>query len=336
MSEPAADPLVLGAAPGIELHLLATGATVQRLLVPGGDGVRRDVVLGLPDGDAVRAGSAYVGSIVGRYANRVAHGRFTLDGAEHELPVNDRGHHLHGGPDGFHTREWRVVQHDDDAVELELVSPDGDAGYPGELRVRARYEVGEDVVVLTLSATADAPTIVNLTGHSYWNLAGTLDTSAHVLRVPAATYRPVDDAGIPVAGPTPVDGTAFDLRAPRRLEELAFLDHHLDVGETDTVVDGTLRLLAELDEPTTGTRLQVWSDQPGLQVYAGEAFDGSERDVRGRPLVSGCGVALEPQLPPDSPNHEGEPGWPSAVLRPGETYRTRTEWRFAAIGAPTR
>lgn len=335
MSEPLPDALVIGGAPGPELHLLAVGATVRRLVVTGGDGVRRDVALGLADGDAVRAGADYVGSIVGRYANRIAQGRFRIDDKQVSLPVNDRGHHLHGGPAGFHTRTWAVVEHTTDAVTFELVSPDGDAGYPGELTVRARYTTGPDRVELELTATTTATTVVNVTSHAYLNLHGGGTIDQHRLSVAASAYTPVDDSSIPIGDHAPVDGTDFDLREPTELGPVVRssapeirvargIDHNY-------VVDGEgWRRVAVLDGPRTRTRLELWSDQPGLQVYTGNFFDASAVDRAGRMLRQGDGIALEPQLAPDSPNRYGRPGWPSPVLRPGETYRSRTAWVFSA------
>lgn len=332
--------VVIGRAPGPELHVLPVGATVQRLLVTGGDGVRRDVVLGLADGDAVRASTDYVGSIVGRYANRIAHGRFALDGVGHEVPANDRGHHLHGGPDGFHTRTWEVVERSADEVALELVSPDGDAGYPGELTVRAAYRVEGDVVRLDVTATTTAPTIVNLTSHAYFNLHGSGTIDDHLLQVDASRYTPVGADSIPTGGHAPVDGTPFDLRRPTRLggpiraddpevRDARGIDHNL-------VLDGSgWRPVAVLDGPATRTRMELWSDQPGLQVYTGNFLDGTATDRTGRLLRQGDGLCLEPQLAPDTPNREPADGtdadWPSAVLRPGETYRNRIAWAFSSL-----
>lgn len=341
MNQNAPDVVVIGHSPGPELHVLPVGATVQRLLVTGGDGVRRDVVLGLADGDAVRASTDYVGSIVGRYANRIAHGRLVLDGVAHALPANDRGHHLHGGPDGFHTRTWEVVEKSADEVTLELVSPDGDAGYPGELVVRATYRVEGDVVRLDISATTTAPTIVNLTSHAYFNLHGTGSIDDHRLQVDASRYTPVDAASIPAGGHASVDGTPFDLRRPTRLGDVVRADHPQvrDARGLDhnLVLDGSgWRPVAVLDGPATRTRLELWSDQPGLQVYTGNFLDGTSLDRTGRMLRQGDGLCLEPQLAPDTPNRapvdgSADPDWPSAVLRPGETYRNRMAWLFSSL-----
>lgn len=336
VTAPAPDALVLGSAPGPELHLLPLGATLHRLRVTGGDGVRRDVALGLPGPEQILAGTDFIGGTVGRYANRIAHGRFTLDGRVVTLPVNDRGHHLHGGPDGYHHRTWTVVEASATTAVLELVSPDGDQGYPGEVTIRAAFDVGADRVGLELTATTTAPTIVNLTSHAYVNLHGEGTVDDHLLRVAAASYTPVDATAIPVGVHAPVAGTPFDLREPRALGPVV-RSPHPQVREArgidhNFVLDGSgWRCAAVLDGPRTATRMELWTDQPGLQVYTGNFFDGTSLARAGSLLRQGDGIALEPQLPPDSPNHAGEPGWPSAELRPGQTYRSRTAWVFRTL-----
>lgn len=327
-------PVVLGAAPGPELHLLAFGATVHRLLVTGGDGVRRDVALSLPGPAELEASTHYLGGTVGRYANRIAAGRFDLDGERIEVGRNDRGNHLHGGPDGFDRRTWDVVERGSHRARLRLVSPDGDQGFPGELTVDAVFEVTADAVELTLSATTTRPTVVNLTSHAYLNLDGGGSVDDHLLQVPAAAYTPVDPTGIPLGDHAPVDGTPFDLRRPTRIGDAVRSGHDQVVTargiDHNLVVDGGgWRPVARLDSPRTRTRVELWSDRPCLQVYTGNFLDGGVRARDGRLLRQGDGIALEPQLAPDSPNH---PEWPSPVLRPGDRYRARTAWRFSHLG----
>ena len=326
-------PLTLGSEPGPVLEVLALGASVHALTVTGGDGVRRNVALGHRSVEERLAGTDYLGSTVGRYANRIAGGRFDLDGRPVVLGTNDRGNTLHGGPDGFDRRLWEVVSHDDDRVELELVSPDGDQGFPGALTVRAAYDVVGDTVGLDLTATTDAPTVVNLTNHLYLNLdgegAGSVDD--HLLEVAADHYVPVDPTGIPIGHLEPVEGTPFDLRTTTRLGGVVRSGHPQVVAarglDHTLVVRGEgLRRHATLVSPRTGTRAELWSDQPGVQVYTGNFLTGSVCGPGGRTYRQGDGIALEPQLFPDSPNR---PEWPSAVLRPGATYRSRIEWRFS-------
>jgi aldose 1-epimerase len=325
--------VVLGGAPGPELHVLTHGATVHRIVVTCGDGVRRDVAISLPGVDELMASNAYMGATVGRYANRIAHGGFELDGELVEVAVNDRGHHLHGGPEGFDRREWSVLESDKASARLRLVSPDGDQGFPGEVTVDALFRVQADGVELELSAVTTRPTVVNLTSHVYLNLDGGGSADDHLLRVPASAYTPVDPTGIPLGEHQPVDGTPFDLRTPVRVgdvvrnpdEQVAQaggFDHNL-------VVDGSgWRPVARLESQRTRTSVELWSDQPCLQVFTGNALDGASRSRSGPLLRQGDAIALEPQLAPDTPNH---PDWPSAVLRPGETYRSRIAWRFGAL-----
>ncbi|HVU92028.1 MAG TPA: aldose epimerase family protein, partial [Jatrophihabitans sp.] len=209
--------VVLGRAPGPVLHLLDLGATVQRLEVTGGDGRRRDVVLGHATPKEYLDSTAYFGATVGRYANRIARGRFVLDGAPVDLDTNDRGQHLHGGLDGFDRRLWTLEDAGEQEAVLSLLSPDGDQGYPGTLQVTAAFRVTSDAVRLDLTATTDAPTVVNLTNHTYFNLAGSGSIDDHLLEVAADAYPPVDHVSIPTGEVAAVAGTPFDLRRPTRL-----------------------------------------------------------------------------------------------------------------------
>lgn len=327
--------ITLGAPPGPELHLLDLGATVHRLEVTCGDRVRRNVVLGHPMPAAYIASTDYLGGIIGRYANRIAAGRFELDGRKIVVGTHDRGNHLHGGPDGFDRRMWELVDHGRDHAVLRLVSPDGDQGFPGELTATARFEVRDDRIAIILTAVTDAPTVVNLTSHAYFNLdgdgAGTIDQ--HVLGVPARTYTPVDPSGIPLEGHAPVADTPFDFRIPRSIggslrqghEQIAAakgIDHNY-------VLDGAgVRTVAKLESLRTRTRLEVRSDQPGLQVYTGNFLDGTRGSTEGGLYRQGDGIALEPQKFPDSPNRED---FPSPVLRLGDNYQSVIEWVFGPM-----
>jgi galactose mutarotase-like enzyme len=332
--------LVLGSAPGPELHLLDLGATAHRLELTGRDGRRRNVLLGHADPQQYLDSSYYIGGTIGRYANRIAAGRFRLDGREVQVGTHDRGNHLHGGPDGFDRRLWAVVAQDDNAATLELVSPDGDQGFPGELRAQATYVVGPDQVSVTLTATTSATTVVNLTSHAYFNLdgegAGTIDH--HQLQVAADEYTPVDHTGIPCAGHAPVADTPFDLRKPTSIGRVVRSGHEQIAAargiDHNYVVRGEgLRTDAVLLSHVSGIRLEIKSDQPGLQVYTGNFLDGGLTASDGSLLRQGDGIALEPQLFPDSPN---QPGFPDATLRPGETYRAEIRWVFGEVTAAPR
>ena len=328
--------MTLGREPGPVLEVLDLGATTHALWVTGGDGERRNVLLGQASPQERLDSAHYLGATIGRHANRIRGGRFELDGTTYQLGTNDRGNNLHGGPEGFDRRIWEVADHDEHRATLRLVSPDGDQGFPGELVATVTYEVTGDAVVLELSATCEAPTVVNLTNHAYLDLAGEGSGLAldQVLTVPAETFVAIDETEVPLAGPPqPVEGTPLDLRAPTRLADAARTDHpqvRVAQGVDHTfVVDGSgLRRMATLDSPRTRTRMELWSDQPALQVYTGNVLDGTVRGTTGRLYRQGDGVALEPGLPPDTPN---SPQAAAAVLRPGATYVSRIEWRFGPI-----
>jgi aldose 1-epimerase len=326
--------VVLGAPPGPVLTLLDLGATVQSLEVTGGDGVRRDVVLGqATPADYVESGD-YLGATIGRYANRIARGRFPLDGADVVVGTHDRGNHLHGGPDGFDRRVWELADHSENHARLTLVSPDGDQGFPGTLRAEVVFAVSGTDVRIDLTATTDAATVVNLTQHSYFNLegpgGGTIDD--HHLVVDADEYTPVDDTGIPLGPHAAVAGTALDFRTAARIgpavrsgeEQIARargIDHNY-------VLRGVgVRRAAVLASRRTGTTLELLTDQPGLQVYTGNRLDGSRRSASGGRYRQGDGIALEPQRFPDTPNR---PEFGSAILRPGQVYGSVLVWRFGS------
>ena len=328
--------LTIGQEPGPVLEVLDLGATMHALQVSGGDGVRRNVILGHPGPQDHLGSRHYLGGTIGRYANRIRDGRFEIDVATVRTGTNDRGNALHGGPEGFDQRTWTVEEHTDDTLVLGLLSPDGDQGFPGALTVRATFTVGPASVRLDLEATTDAPTVVNLTSHAYWNLggegSGTVDD--HTLQVEADHWEPVDATGIPLGDPQPVAGTLFDLRESRRLGDLvrdrdpqvldaAGLDH-------DLVLTGSgWRRVATLAAPSVATQVELWTDQPALQVYSGNALDGTVPSTQGRSYRQGDGIALEPQLPPDSPNRPGLAE--AAALRPGATYTSAIEWRFGSL-----
>ncbi|MCH1866086.1 aldose epimerase family protein [Nocardioides sp. CFH 31398] len=331
--------LTLGSAPGPVLHLLTLGACVHRLEVTGGDGRRRDVVLGHDTPEQRLAATEFHGAVIGRYANRIAYGDLPLPTGRVSLPTNDRGHHLHGGPDGFHRREWELESHDERSARFALTSPDGDQGYPGTLRATATYRVSDDAVEVELAATTDAVTVVGLTQHSYFNLGGvgtgTIDD--HHLRLGASRFTPVDATGIPLGEHEDVAGTPFDLRESRRLGDVLRTPHPqlADARGIDhnVVLDppaetGAVREAAVLDHPASRTRLTLSTDRAGLQVYTGNFLDASSVGHGGVPHRQGDGIALEPQGFPDSPHH---PEWPSVVLEPGQEWRSRLVWRFSAL-----
>jgi aldose 1-epimerase len=322
----------LRVAGGPELTVLDLGATVHRLRVPTETGLV-DLVLGYSTVQAyLSPTSGYLGGTVGRYANRIADGTFSLDGTTHALAANEGTTCLHGGTEGFHAKVWQVVDATHDAITLELTSPDGDQGFPGNLRARATYLVAADGVSIELTATCDQPTVVSLTNHSYFNLAGTgrATIDDHLLTVEADHYLPVDDRGIPSQGLRPVDGTPFDFReaatvGPRVRAGEAQVSGVQGIDHAFHLSGAGLRRAARLEHPASGRFLEVLTDQPSLQVYTGNHFDGTVQGRDGALLRQGDGIALETQHHPDAPNQSD---FPSAVIRPGDTYRSLTRWRL--------
>ena len=323
---------VLGTADGLRLEVMEYGATVHRLLVPTATGPR-NVVLGHPSLEEYVAGSSYFGATIGRYANRITDGRFTLDGSTYTLGVNENGNTLHGGPAGFDARTWTVDAVSDTSVTLSLVSEDGDQGFPGTVTSTVTYTVSADEVDIELSATTDAPTVVNLTNHTYVNLGGegTGPIDDHLLTVHADAYTPAGDRLLPTGEIEPVDGTPLDLRRPTRVGDAVRRSHPQLLAargiDHNLVPRGSGRREVAVVR-TTDLELSVSSDAPGLQVYTGNFLDGTVPGTGGGVYRQGEGLALEPQAFPDTPN---QPAFGSAVLRPGETYRRTIGWRFTTV-----
>jgi aldose 1-epimerase len=324
----------------IELHAITLGAIVVSLRVPDRDGRVADVVLGHGDLDSYLPNPPYLGAVVGRYANRIAFGRFHLDGAVHQLHTNDGEHHLHGGSRGFDRHLWAATPVDDTnavGVTFTRTSPAGEEHYPGTLDVAVSYLLTpEQTIVLHYEATSDAPTIVNLTQHSYFNLAGETSTSVldHELTIHAASYTPVDRGLIPTGEIASVAQTPFDFRAPARIgarlldehEQLRLargFDHNFVLARAGS----ELAPAATLRDPGSGRVLDISTTEPGLQLYTGHLLDGGVTGAYGRALRPSSGLCLETQHFPDSPN---QPRFPAAILRPGQRYRSTTTWRFTA------
>ncbi|MEJ1160854.1 aldose epimerase family protein [Prosthecomicrobium sp. N25] len=318
-------PRVTIAGEDLRVELIGYGASIRDLLVGG-----RPVVLGLDTLEDYVAHSSHMGAVAGRYANRIRNGRFTLDGVEQQLVLNQAGrHHLHGGGNtGFGKRPWKLLARTPRSALFGFSSPDGDQGYPGAVEARIRYEVaGPGLLRMELTATTDAPTIVNLATHSYFNLDGDGSVLDHILEIPAETYTPVDADLIPTGAIAPVAGTPFDFRSPRPIRHLAEgahvgYDHNFVVARERAAEP---RLMARAAGPKTGIRLEVWSTEPGVQFYDATKMNVPVTGTHGRHFGANAGFCLEPQLFPDTPNN---PGFGSAVLRPGQTYRQLTEYRF--------
>ena len=331
---------------GLRMKVTNYGGIVVALECPDQHGRMADVVLGFDRLEDYLAGHPYFGALIGRYGNRIAAGRFVLDGREYRLATNNapggRPCALHGGLKGFDKVVWRAEplrEPDQIGLRLRHTSPDGDEGYPGRLDVTVHYWLTTDNTWrITYEATSDRPTPLNLTQHSYFNLAGHASGPilGHVLQIHADRFTPVDAGLIPTGELRPVDGTPMDFRRPTPIgaridaddEQIRFgggYDHNWVLNGPA----GTLRLAAVVEEPTTGRRMEVWTTEPGLQFYSGNFLDGSNIGKGGTPYRHRTGFCLETQHFPDSPN---QPHFPSTILRPGEVYRSQTEYRFRTVG----
>jgi aldose 1-epimerase len=313
------------------------GGHIVKILAPDRSGRMADVTLGYRDFAGYLTDKNYFGSIVGRYANRIAKGRFTLDGKTYTLAVNNGPNSLHGGPTGFQTRVWTpkvVTGPDGDALELTYVSKDGEEGYPGTLTAKVVYSLRKDGgLVLDYTATTDAPTVVNLTNHAYFNLTGEGEGTilGHEMQIEADSFTPVDSTLIPTGKIQPVEGTPFDFRKPVAIgARIDAPDDQLKAGggyDHNFVLRGKmgeLRLVARARDPKSGRVLEVFTTEPGIQFYSGNFLDGTTVGTSGKPYVRRGAFCLEAQHFPDSPN---QPSFPSVVLRPGQTYRQTTVYR---------
>lgn len=322
------------ATPDLRLGVLTFGASVQSLVTRDRDGVLGDVVLGFDELAPYLGRQPSLGATVGRYANRIAGAAFELGGRRFDIPANDGANALHGGPDGFSRRVWELVFAGGGTAAMRLVSPAGDMGFPGRLEVTAVFSVDGPVVRLETTATTDAPTVVNLTNHAYFNLHGRPDPGIadHLLTIAADHYLAVDGEAIPLPGPpAPVAGTVYDFRTPqpvgRHLHASdprgAGFDHTFVLGAPD---DSGLRQAALLSDPCSGRTLRVRTCEPGVQFYSGNSLDGSLTG-RGGVLGHRSALCLETQHFPNAPNR---PDYPTTVLRPGETFHSVTEWTLGA------
>jgi aldose 1-epimerase len=321
---------------GLMAKIITYGGILTELCVPDRDGVSADVVLGFDQLDGYLAEHPYFGATVGRVANRIARGRFELDGKEYRLPCNNNGHHLHGGVRGFDRRVWAAsaaMTADGPSVTLRYASPDGEEGYPGNVTATTVYTLLASALRIELTATTDAPTLVSLTHHSYFNLAGPGkgDILGHELKLMASRYTPTDAALIPTGEIAPVAGTAFDFRTAKRIGEHRTQTGLVPAGyDTNFVLDrhgAGLAHAATVREPGSGRVLDVFTTAPGLQVYSGNFLDGSLTGKGGHVYQQYHGLCLEPQTFPNAIN---EPSFPSPVLRPGQTYQHTLEYRFSA------
>ena len=321
---------------GAEATISNYGGVVVSIKVPDRKGKFGDVVLGYDDLDGYLKRHPYFGAMVGRYANRIAKGRFKLNGQEYSLPINNGPNSLHGGNNGFDKKAWepRILATPDGAgLELRYLSKDGEEGFPGNLSVMAVYTLMEDNGLrLDFTASTDKETVVNLTQHSYFNLAGKGNILKHVVMIPADKFTPTDSGLIPTGELRSVEGTPFDFRRPTPIgarideddEQLKFAGGYDQNWVIDKPPD-QLGLCARVTEPTTGRVLEVLSTQPGLQLYTGNFLDGSLTGKGGWAYQRSDGFCMEPEHFPDSPN---QPSFPSTILKPGEVYKQTIIYRF--------
>ncbi|EZP50191.1 MULTISPECIES: aldose epimerase family protein [Sphingomonas] len=327
----AIEAVTLTAANGVSARVLTYGATLQKLSGPDRDGKIADVLLGYDDAADYAAHPNYFGVTVGRFANRIGGGKFTLDGKTYQLPLNDKVNSLHGGQVGFDKRLWRIVSAKDGSATLALTSADGDQGYPGKLDVTVTYTMADDgALTIAFGAKTDKPTVVNMTNHGIFNLAGEgspLGILNQRLTIPAKAITPVDANLVPTGELRPVAGTVFDFRSGRMLGEgvrdghdpQIVMGHGYDHNfALDKGLTATPQLAARLEDPVSGRVLEVSSTEPGVQMYTGNFLDGSYIGKNRHVYRMGDGVALEPQKFPDAPN---KPNFASARVDPGKPYR---------------
>jgi aldose 1-epimerase len=336
----AVEAVTLSNASGVSACIIAYGATLQSLLAPDSSGAPADIALGYADLASYVSKPEYLGATIGRVANRIARGRFNLDGRTYATPQNEGEHTLHGGKQGFDKVLWDVVDVTAEAVTLRYVSPDGEEGFPGTLTVQARYSLNEQSeLLIEYRATTDRPTVVNMTNHAVWNLAGEGSAGGAMgqwLMIAADRYTPVDATLIPTGELRAVTGTVFDFRTAKpivqdlrdaREPQIAFgrgFDHNWVLGDAPAA---QLRFVARAEDRVSGRVLEVLSDQPGVQFYSGNFLNGTRVGKSGRLYRQGDGFALEAQAFPDTVN---QPAFGSARLAPGEEYRNRIVYRFSA------
>ena len=320
----------------MEVCVTNFGGRIVSVMVPDKDGQMRDVVLGFDSIQDYISKPSDFGASIGRYANRINQGRFTLDSIEYQLPQNNYGHCLHGGPNGFQYRVFDAVQPNPQEVELTYVAADGEEGFPGNITCKVLMKLTDDNAIdIRYEAETDKPTIVNMTNHSYFNLDGDAASNAdHLLMVDADYYTPVDSTFMTTGEIVPVEGTPMDFRTPTpvgaRINDYDFVqlkngngyDHNWVLNAKGDIN----RRAASLKSQKTGIVLDVYTNEPGVQVYAGNFLDGSLTGKKGITYNQRASVCLEPQKYPDTPN---KPEWPSAVLRPGEKYMSQCIFKFS-------
>ncbi|GGH54388.1 galactose mutarotase [Frigidibacter albus] len=329
--------VVLAAGP-LRARLIPYGARLVALAVPDRDGTLADVVLGFDGIEGYLASDAYLGATCGRVANRIAGGRFRLNGTDHRVDCNERGNHLHGGSAGFDRKLWQVEDRTGTSVTFTAESADGEMGYPGRCTLRVTYRLSATALSVVMEAQSDRPTVMNMAHHSYFNMAGAGTVLDQRLTVPAAFYTPVGPGLLTTGEILSVEGTPFDLRTGPRIGEVVQAmasagiaphgpDHNFCLPQGSGRGSGGLHLAAVLEDPASGRRMEVATTEPGLQVYAGGMLPEGTSAKAGSRLMRHAGIALESQAFPGAPSHAH---FPNCRLMPGETYRHETRFTFSA------
>lgn len=321
---------------GNVLKLSSFGARIIWIEVPDRNGKKENITFGFDTFDGMINGDPYFGSVVGRYANRIAKGKFTLDGVEYTLALNNGPNSLHGGPGGWHSVVWdgdEVRNSQSPAVKFTYHSPDMEEGYPGNMHVEVTYTwTDKDEIIIDYLCTTDKKTVLNITNHAYFNLqgAGNGDILGHELMINASRFVAVDSTLIPTGELRPVEVTPFDFKTPHTVGERIEEDYDqlkLGKGYDHTfVLDNVNEVIATVYDPSTGRFMEVFTDQPGVQFYCGNFLNGTLKGHGGKPYIYRSGLCLETGHYPDSPNH---PDFPTTVLNPGETFKSRTVYRFS-------
>ena len=324
----------------IKVYITNYGGRIVSLLTPDRNGQMGDVVLGFKSiDDYLSANGTYHGALIGRVGNRIAKGKFTLDSKTYSLPINNNENHLHGGPEGFHNQVWEVKAFDQSSISMSYFSKDGEMGYPGNLDVQVKYSLNnENELLISYKATTDKSTPVNLTNHAFFNLAGEASGTIndHLLRLNADHFTPVDETLIPLGENRSVEGTPFDFRIPKTI------GRDLNQQNTDTQMnygggydhnfvlnkenDREMSLAGYVVDPKTGRRMDIFTEEPGIQFYGGNFMDGSDIGKYGKKFLYRESFALETQHFPDSPN---QLSFPNIILLPGDVYQTKSIYKFS-------
>jgi aldose 1-epimerase len=321
---------------GMSVSVTDYGAALVSLVVPDKKGTLRDIVWGFDDVTGYENATTYMGATIGRHAGQVWHGHFELNGESYKLVINDQDHTMHGGPEGFHSRMFSVESFDENGLILSYLSKDGEAGFPGNLKVTVTYKLSdENTLNIDFHGICDKDTVLSMTNHAYFNLNGPDSNSAmdHHLKIYAAQYTEVDEQGVPTGKIFPVQGTVYDftdfhvigdrINEPHR--ELGFCKGYDHNWVISPVKDGVMRLCCELKNRDSSLQLQLFSNQPGLQMYSGNYLNGSEKGKNNTAYISRSAVCLEPQL---CPNGLCIPHFPSPVLKKGEEYKYNSVYKF--------